>query len=507
MRIPLRAKAYLLFIMFVAVIIYSCKKYSSTDYKNLQKELSESSAAAITRAKEAFINQSVDNRVQLTGKSLLSDSLLNHRTLLWSEAYTNISGDSVFVFVPIKIPVTLTVEQGDLAGTRLTDHLFLRMIDYGNGFKPKLTEMVSMIPDDSSGWKITQKFSGLLLLENWYFPFSSFIQVLDGKESPHSKKIMSSGGATTEGYFDCKTLPVTLCVGVEGYMNCETHTVTTCQGGGGGGDGGTGGGGVPPRGPSGPGGGGSSGSGGTGGKRELNTDAIREKFSCADKNILQPIFGSESMSAFVAPFLTDKKPTLTYNTASLPWGSTTTGGKFELGHAIYDPTSRTGLSSIVTLNEKMLENSSPLFAAVTTVHETIHGYINYNISLASLNVANDYSDYGNWMAALNGFYLIKGLPSNYSQHTVMLTDYFDRAIKVVTAWDQKQTLHHSSKEIAMAMMYGLNTVDPNTPQNLVDNINAAFELIKIKYEVTDAELDTFYKSQLNSLIKIPTDCN
>ena len=113
---------------------------------------------------------------------MLSDSLLNHRTLLWSEAYTNISGDTVFVFVPVQIPVTATVEQGDLVGTRLTDHLFLRMIDYGNGFKPMLTEMVSMIPDDSNGWNITQKFSGLLLLENWYSPFSSFIQIPIGQE-------------------------------------------------------------------------------------------------------------------------------------------------------------------------------------------------------------------------------------------------------------------------------------------------------------------------------------
>jgi len=265
MKKTLQGKAYLLlFIMFVAVIIDSCKKDSRTDYDNLQKELSKTSTAAIVLAKDAFINQSVDNRVQLTGKSLLSDSLLNHRTLLWSEAYTNISGDTVFVFVPVQIPVTATVEQGDLAGTRLTDHLFLRMIDYGNGFKPMLTEMVSMIPDDSNGWNITQKFSGLILLENWYTPFSSFINVLNGKESPHSKKMMSSGGATTEGYFDCKTIGVTQCVGVEGYMVCETHTVTTCQGGGGGGGGGTGGGGSggggSGGGPSGPGGGGGSGS-------------------------------------------------------------------------------------------------------------------------------------------------------------------------------------------------------------------------------------------------------
>jgi hypothetical protein len=352
------------------LIIYSCKKEPSTDLENLQKERSENSTAAVIRAKEAFINQSVDNQIQLTGKSLLSDSLLNHRTLLWSEAYTNIIEDTVFIFVPVKIPVTITVEQGDLAGTRLTDHLFLRMIDYGNGFKPMLTEMISMIPDDSSGWKITQKFSGLLLLENWYFPFSSFMQVLDGKESPHPKKKMSSGGASTEGYFECKTLPVTLCVGVEGYMECETHLVTTCQGsggGGGGGGGGTGGGGVPPRG-DGPGGGGTS-------KPPLRRDTVMDadfvknaKAMCALNKLMKNNYYRGALNKFIG----ESKPIdLTFKLAEIVQEP----GFRTMGNTIPNPVSWSADNIDVTIAKNLIDNLSSLEVALTLVHEGIHAEI------------------------------------------------------------------------------------------------------------------------------------
>lgn len=375
MKKTLQGKAYLLlFIIFVVVIIDSCKKDSRTDYENLQKELSETSTAAIIRAREVFINQSVDNRVQLTGKSLLSDSLLNHRTLLWSDAYTNISGDTVFVFVPVKIPGTLTVEQGDLAGTRLTDHLFLRMIDYGNGFKPMLTEMVSMIPDDSSGWNITQKFSGLLLLENWYSPFSSFINVLNGKESPHSKKIMSSGGATTEGYFDCKTLPVTLCVGVEGYMECDTHLVTTCQGGPGGGGGGTGGGGtggggVPPRGPSGPGGGGGGGSAGGKNSNKDIIDSLRG-YPCAQAllaKIKTPV-NTDIGNLIKNTFAKNDLVNITFSADRNLIGTNTDGAE-QTGN-----NSKLTAEFFIGLNPDILMKSSQEYILVTMYHEALHAF-------------------------------------------------------------------------------------------------------------------------------------
>ncbi len=123
------------------------------------------------------------------------------------------------------------------------------------------------------------------------------------------------------------------------------------------------------------------------GQKELNTDSLKTKYPCADKLILQPIFNSASMNEFVKPFLTAQKPTITYKTSNnLPWGNPTNGGAFMLGNTIYDPSSRLQLSTIVTFNEKMLENSSPLLIASTTIHETINSYIYYNVSFAENNI-------------------------------------------------------------------------------------------------------------------------
>jgi hypothetical protein len=259
MKKTISEKAFLLLFTVFLALIFSCKKDLSTTLEKPGQELSETSVAAIIRAREAFINQSKTNLVQHTGKSLLSDSLLNYRTVLWSDAYTKISGDTVAVFIPIKIPATLTIDEGSLAGTCLNDNLFLRMIDNGDGFKPILTEMVSMIPDDSNGWNIRKEFSGLLLLENWYSPSSSFIQVSQGQKVPPVKKIMSDGGMSTQGWQICQTINVTQCAGIEPYLSCEVVSTTTCMGGetggGGGGTGGGGEGGQPPIG-GGPGGGG-----------------------------------------------------------------------------------------------------------------------------------------------------------------------------------------------------------------------------------------------------------
>lgn len=71
-------------------------------------------------------------------------------------------------------------------------------------------------------------------------------------------------------------------------------------------------------------------------------------------------------------------------------------------------------------------------------------------------VKKDYNDHENWMAALNGFYAIKGLPSNYSQHYLMLTEYVNKTILALKTWHSNQSTHHSNKEVAMAMLYGMD---------------------------------------------------
>jgi hypothetical protein len=295
------------------------------------------------------------------------------------------------------------------------------------------------------------------------------------------------------------------CVGVDGYMECTTYLAGyTCNEGGSDGTGGY----YNPY-PVNP------GPGGGGGSTvpsviasELNTDSIEVKFPCASKLILRPIFNLEPMNDFVKPFLAAQRPTISYKTANLTWSDATTGGLFELGNTIYDPNSGLNRSTIVTLNEKMLQNSSPLLIASTTIHETIHSYIYYNVSVAEYDVKTNYNDNSNWMVSLNGFYLIKDLPSNYSNHTMMLTSYFDKAVAVLKAWDATQATHYSDKQLAMAMLYGLNTVDPGTSQSLLDNINSVFQSLKTKYGITDAQLATFNRENLNSVGKLPTTgCN
>ncbi len=128
--------------------------------------------------------------------------------------------------------------------------------------------------------------------------------------------------------------------------------------------------------------------------------------------------------------------------------------------------------------------------------------------LLRIILEDNYADNNNWMAALNGFYAIKDLPSNYSNHTLILTDYFDKSIAVLQTWNNTQTTPYSTKELAMAMMYGLDTVDPGTPQNFIDNINSAFVAIQAKYGITAAELNTFNLANLSSNNKLSTTgCN
>ena len=114
----------------------------------------------------------------------------------------------------------------------------------------------------------------------------------------------------------------------------------------------------------------------------------------------------------------------------------------------------------------------------------------------------------NWMAALNGYYLIRNVPTNYSQHYYILTDFFNKGLQTLQNWDSTQEKKHTTKEMAMAMMYGLDTVDANCPQSYIDNINTAFDLLKKQFNISDTELNDFNKSQLVSIFNLPNSgCN
>ncbi len=155
----------------------------------------------------------------------------------------------------------------------------------------------------------------------------------------------------------------------------------------------------------------------------------------------------------------------------------------------------------------MLQNSSQLLIASTIIHETLHAYINYKIATASYNYAN-YSS-SNWMLGLDNFYLMESLPPNYSNHTIMLEDYFDKSMAVLQAWNATQGFIYSTKDIAMATLYGLDAYDVGTSQTQINNINAVFQAVKTKHGITASDLTTFNSTNLYATTnKLPTTgCN
>ncbi|WP_316747139.1 hypothetical protein [Pedobacter gandavensis] len=260
-------------------------------------------------------------------------------------------------------------------------------------------------------------------------------------------------------------------------------------------------------------GGGGGGGGGEGGStisyltRELNTEAVKQKFPCVDKLILQVIFGLKEMTIFVLPFISELRPTITYTTGNLQWGSPTTGGTFMLGNATYDPQSRAQLSSVVTLNEQMLKESSPLLIAGAAVHETMHGYLNYKITLATNEMEESFKYSDNWLLKLSAYH-DRTSGSNTTQHTNILINYFDDGLKVLGAWNKIYGGNYDEKDMAMAMIYGLDHADTHSPQTLVDKINEAYSKIKIKYNISDQDLNTFKNNNLFSNNKMATTgCN
>jgi len=84
---------------------------------------------------------------------------------------------------------------------------------------------------------------------------------------------------------------------------------------------------------------------------------------------------------------------------------------------------------------------------------------------------------------------MKGLPSNYSNHYVMLTDYFTQAITALADWDNNS---HTTKEYAEAMLYGLNTNDfLALPAGNPGSLQTEYNSILTQYHLTQAMVDSF----------------
>ncbi|OCX51839.1 hypothetical protein BEL04_17670 [Mucilaginibacter sp. PPCGB 2223] len=222
----------------------------------------------------------------------------------------------------------------------------------------------------------------------------------------------------------------------------------------------------------------------------IKTDTINRNYPCFTTKILNVLESIRGYNDLITPFETNAKPDVIWSDHPLDWHPNG-GGQTMLGNAQRDPNSYAGLSSLITMNDNMLNNSSRLMIAAVAIHETIHAYIRFD-----LNYNNPYFQWnGNWFESLEVFMNVQGLPSNYRDHYEMLTDYFNRAISILALFDNQ---NHTQKEYAMAMLYGLDQSGTDaTPDEQLELTNE-YNLIKLKFGISPTDQNNFYIAQLNA---------
>jgi len=184
----------------------------------------------------------------------------------------------------------------------------------------------------------------------------------------------------------------------------------------------------------------------------------------------------------------------------LPWN---VNGTYQLGQTARE-TSGIGTGATITLNTSMLQRSSMLLIEAAAIHETLHSYINYNVSMAADNKTQGYMTTGTWLYALDSWISIYGLPSNYSNHYQMLSAYFNLAVNALATLDNNA---HTTKDYAMALLYGLNNASDGTPTEQA-LLQTEFNNILASYGITAAQLNTFNIANLNAPTssRLPTNC-
>jgi len=241
---------------------------------------------------------------------------------------------------------------------------------------------------------------------------------------------------------------------------------------------------------------------------------LKRNFPCATKLIIDSLLKDTAYAKLVAPFMTNGFPNIDWRNDSLTWNKPVVSNgitKYQnmLGNTVQIHSS---LSSITTLNTKMLQNSSQLLIASTVIHESLHGVINYNLQMASYSVTDGKVDSTSWMIGVNSWYALHGLPNNFSNHFEMMDYYFAQAVSALAAWDKNG---HTAKEYEMAMLYGLDypggPTDPYAPTpTQISILQTEYNNLLAKYNITPTDLDTFYKAQLNApqAQRLPTSgCN
>lgn len=103
---------------------------------------------------------------------------------------------------------------------------------------------------------------------------------------------------------------------------------------------------------------------------------LKRNFPCATKLIIDSLAKIAKYAALVAPFQTNGIPNLDWKNDSLPWDiiDSTGASTTQLGST---NTIGNSYNATISLNTSMLQNSSQLLIAGASIHETLHGVINY----------------------------------------------------------------------------------------------------------------------------------
>ncbi|MES2064978.1 MAG: hypothetical protein V4456_23880, partial [Bacteroidota bacterium] len=241
-------------------------------------------------------------------------------------------------------------------------------------------------------------------------------------------------------------------------------------------------------------------------------DSLKKNFPCAVKLILDKLAQNGVYGDFVKPFTTTGMPDLSWNNSQMPFNQINSPG----GDPIYQLGETTAIgqsyNATINLNTSMLQNSSQLLIAAVAIHETLHAVINYNLQMAGYNKADGNVTLNSWLFGIDSWYEIKGLPSNFSNHYLMMDYYFDQAVTALSQWDNNA---HTTKEYQMTMLYGLNNPgenDSSTSAQFVaktQRLKTEYNELLKKFNITEADLKVYWKSQLNSTInKLPSSgCN
>lgn len=237
----------------------------------------------------------------------------------------------------------------------------------------------------------------------------------------------------------------------------------------------------------------------------IQVDSIKKNFPCFTIYILAQLQNSNSYNNFIQPFIGTAKPNLTWLNGNLPWNiklPKSSSSVYQLGNT---QSLNSTYSATVTLNTSMLQNSSQLLIAATTIHESIHAYINYNLKMAGYDVEDNNISVGSWLYGIDSWYSINGLPSNYKDHYMMMDSYFDMAVQALSAWDNNS---HSVDDYRMAMLYGLNNSGNDATSEQAARLANEYNSLIQKYGFSASQLDTFYRSQLNANSnRLPQNCN